>query len=176
MKPEKARRESLQQRLPSTQELRRPLWMIFANRPRFIVWVLGGCMLVGGVVLSSADKVTKPYQPPTKIVRTSKELGVMRTALEWFRVHCERYPTNEEGLRALVRNPEPNIPGWKGFYIEGLPPDLWGNQFIYTCSNDTVQLRSMGPDGKTNTADDIHAPAPDYKALMKRLEREKAGK
>lgn len=176
LKPEKLRREGIQQRLPATRELRQPLWTIFLNRPRFIVWVLGGCMLVGGVVLSSADKVTRPYQPPGKVVRTSRELGVMRTALEWFRVHCGRYPTTGEGLRALVRNPDPGIPGWKGFYIDGLPPDLWGQPFVYTCSNETVRLSSMGPDGQTNTADDIQAPAADYKALMQRLAREKSGK
>lgn len=172
-KPEKSRREGLQQRLPGTHELRQPIWMLFLTRPRFFVWVLGGCILVGGFILASGGKVTKPYQPPSKIVRTSKELMVIRTALEWFRTHCLRYPTSEEGLKALVRDTEMGIPGWQGFYLEELPPDLWGHPFVYSSSNDTVRLSSMGPDGKPDTADDIQSPPPDYKALMKRLAKEK---
>lgn len=173
LKPEKARREGIQQRLPSVKELRKPLWMLFLTRPRFAVWVLGGCMLVGGVILSSSKKVTTIYQPPSRVIRTRSELMAIRTALEWFRVHCERFPTTEESLKALVRNPEPGIPGWKGFYIEELPPDLWGHPFVYASSNDTIRLSSMGPDGKPDTPDDVLSPPPDYKALMKRLAKEK---
>lgn len=170
LKAEKARREGIQQRLPATRDMRKPLWMLFLNRPRFAVWVLGGCMLVGGVILSSSDKVTTPYQAPNKVVRTRKELLVMRTALEWFRIHCKRFPTTEESLKALVR--DPGVSGWKGFYIEELPPDLWGHPFLYSSTNDTIRLSSSGPDGKPDTADDIQAPPPDYKALMKRLSKE----
>ncbi len=171
-KPEKNKREGIQQRLPGTSELRKPIWMLFLNRPRFAVWVLGGCMLVGGLILSSGkNKVTPIYQPPSKVIRTRQELVVIRTALEWFRVHCKRFPTTEESLKALVR--DPGVPGWKGFYIEELPPDLWNHPFIYSCSNDTVRLSSMGPDGKPDTADDVPSPPPDYKALMQRLALEK---
>jgi hypothetical protein len=170
LKTDKARREGIQQRMPPSHELRKPIWTLFFTSPRFAVWVLGGCILVGGVILSSKGKVTTIYQGPNKIDKTRKELVVLRTALEWFRVHCQRYPTTEESLRALVR--DPGVEGWKGFYIPELPPDLWGHHFYYTCSNDVVQLSSLGPDGKTNTADDIQSPAADYKALMKRLAKE----
>jgi len=170
-KPVKVRREGLHQRLPGTTELRKPLWTLFLNRPRMAVWVLGGCMLVGALALSSRKNVTIPYQPPDKVIRTRKELMVIRTALEWFRVHCRRYPSTEESLKALVR--DPGVPGWKGFYLEALPPDLWNHPFVYSSSNDTVRLSSMGPDGKPDTADDVQAPPADYKALMKRLAREK---
>jgi type II secretion system protein G len=170
LKAEKARREAIGQRLPTVKELRKPIWMVFLNRPRFAVWVLGGCIIVGALILSSSDQITKPYQPPDKVMRTRKELLVMRTALEWFRVHCKRFPTTEESLKALVR--DPGVPGWKGFYIEELPPDLWGHPFLYSSSNDTIRLSSSGPDGKPDTADDVEAPPPDYKALMQRLSKE----
>lgn len=173
-KPDKTRREGIQQRLPGVQELRKPIWMLFLNRPRFAVWVLGGCMLVGAVILSSSKNVTTPYQPPDKVIRTRKELMVIRTALEWFRVHCQRFPSTEENLKALVR--DPGVEGWKGFYIESLPPDLWGHPFVYSSSNDTVRLASMGADGMPDTADDVLAPPPDYKALMKRLAQDKPAK
>lgn len=158
-------------RAGNTQHLRQPVWMVFIGRPRFMIWVLGACILVVGFLMTLKINVGIPYQPPPKIVQTKKELTTIRTALEWFRVHCKRYPTSEEGLKALVRNP--GVAGWQGFYLEALPPDLWGHPFIYSSSNDTVRLASAGPDGKEGTADDINAPEPDYKALMKRLAKDK---
>ena len=141
--------------------------MMFLNRPRFLIWVLGGSVLVVGFLLTAKVNTGVPYRPPTKVFQTQRELVVIRTALEWFRAHCKRYPTTEEGLKALVRNP--GIPDWHGYYLQALPPDLWGHPFRYTCSNEVVTLSSIGPDGLPDTADDIPAPPPDYKALVKRL-------
>lgn len=171
LKSKEARRASLQKRLPGSHEYRKPIWFVFLNRPRFLIWVLGSCVIVVAFLLSVRIKTAVPYSPPTKIVQTRRELVVVRTALEWFRTHCKRYPTTAEGLKALVRNP--GIPEWQGYYLEGLPPDLWGHPFQYSSTNDTATLYSMGPDGAPGTADDIISPPPDYKALVKRLARDK---
>ncbi len=145
--------------------------MVFINRPRFLIWVLGGCVLVVGFLLSVHINTATPYRPPTKVLQTKKELVAIRTALEWFRTHCKRYPSTEEGLKALVRNP--GIQGWQGYYLEALPPDLWGHPFQFSSSNDVIQLFSDGPDGAAGTPDDVLSPPPDYKALMKRLAKDK---
>lgn len=158
-------------RTGNTQHLRQPVWMLFASSPRLILWVIGGCILVVGFLLTLDINTGIPYQPPPKIVQTRKELLVLRTALEWFRVHCKRYPTSDEGLKALVR--DPGAEGWQGYYIEALPPDLWGHPFLYSSSNDNVRLSSAGPDGIAETTDDIASPQPDYKALTKRLSLDK---
>jgi general secretion pathway protein G len=167
LKPDKARREALQKRRAEPQNYRKPLLFVFVNRPRFTIWVLGGCILVVGFLLTVKMKPITPYSPPPKTAQTQKELVIIRTALEWFRSHCKRYPTTEEGLKALVRNP--GVPDWKGYYLDQLPPDLWGNPYQYFALEDSVQLYSWGPDGKGGTPDDIVSPPPDYKALVKRL-------
>ncbi len=171
LKSKETRRAALQKRLPHSHEFRKPLWMVFMNRPRFLIWVLGGCVLVVAFLLSARIETVVPYRPPTLSAQTQRELTVIRTALEWFRTHCHRYPTTEEGLKALVL--DPGVKDWKGHYLESLPPDLWGHPFLYSALEDTVQLSSMGPDGKAGTTDDIPAPPPDYKALMKRLAKDK---
>jgi general secretion pathway protein G len=171
LKSEKTRREAFLKRYPGTQEFRQPIWMVFMGRPRFLIWVLGGCILVVAFLLSTRMETVVPYRPPTLSAQTQRELVVIRTALEWFRTHCNRYPTMEEGLKALVR--DPGVKGWKGNYLESLPPDLWGHPFLYSALEDTVQLSSMGPDGIAGTADDVISPPPDYKALMKRLAQDK---
>lgn len=170
-KPDTARRTRGPGMTPASPNSRQPLLMLFVGRPRFMIWVLGGCILVVGFLMTLDINTGVPYRPPSKPFQTQRELVVIRTALEWFRAHCQRYPSSDEGLKALVRNP--GVAGWKGFYLEELPPDLWGHPFQYSSSNDTVRLFSSGPDGLPGTPDDIPSPPPDYKALVKRLAKDK---
>lgn len=146
---------------------RKPLVMLLSDRPRVMLWSLGLLVMIVIWLLAGNVKIGVPRAYAGKSERTRKELGVLRTALEWFRSNCGRYPTTEEGLKALVI--DPGIEGWQGFYIEALPPDLWGRPFQYEATNDTVRLYSMGLDGKPDTADDIASPPPDYKMLVQRL-------
>lgn len=142
------------------------IFSIFSQRPGFVLWVLGiGAIVVAATSMLKVD-VAMPLRAVTYEETTFTELGSLSTALEWFRQTCKRYPTTEEGLNVLDR--DPGIPGWVGPYVYHVPNDLWGNPFNYSCSNDTVCVSSSGFDGKQGTADDIIAPAPDYKAVMAR--------
>ena len=91
--------------------------------------------------------------------RTRQTLGVLRTKLECFHRDCGRYPSDHEGLWALVLNP--GVTNWCGPYVSKVPPDLWRHRYYYGCTNDTLYLWSSGPDGIPHTADDIPAPPPD---------------
>jgi general secretion pathway protein G len=141
-------------------------WLVWNRRPRVLFWTT----VCVGVVIARLLLTRVPVAPaarPDTIERTSQDLRVLNTALEWFRVNCGRYPTDAEGLKALVR--DPGVKGWQGYYIEALYPDRWGRPYAYATSNDTVRLLSCGPDGTNGTADDIVAPPADYGELMKRL-------
>ena len=96
--------------------------------------------------------------------RTRQTLSVLRTKLECFHRDCGRYPTDTEGLWALVLNPGPT--NWCGPYLTKIPPDLWRHRYFYGCTNDAVYLWSAGPDGIPHTADDIPAPPPDLVYVM----------
>jgi hypothetical protein len=54
---------------------------------------------------------------------------------------------------------EPGYPCWGGPYVSSVPPDPWGHALTATldASSDAVTVRSDGPDGAANTADDITA-------------------
>lgn len=141
-------------------------WLLFTYRSRIFLWTLAVAAVIGAKLLfTKVDPVH--FNAPKAESRTLKELRVLRTALEWFRADCQRYPSTEEGLKALVR--DPGIPAWAGNYIDGLPPDVWGRPFQYACSNDVIALGSMGPDGLPGTGDDVASPDPDWKALMERI-------
>jgi general secretion pathway protein G len=54
----------------------------------------------------------------------------LQQAADLYRLDIGRYPTNGEGLDALVSNPD--VSGWNGPYLRGsLPEDPWGNPYRY---------------------------------------------
>jgi general secretion pathway protein G len=51
--------------------------------------------------------------------------------LEIFRLEVGRYPTSQEGLQALVKQP-PGVDKWAGPYLKDTDlKDPWGNEFKY---------------------------------------------
>ena len=85
--------------------------------------------------------------------------GSLQTPLMTFKLAVGRYPTTEEGLKALLEAPEAVSDRWKGPYVRNLPLDPWGNAYQYrqpaAKSKDGYDVWSMGPDGKNGTEDDI---------------------
>lgn len=83
-----------------------------------------------------------------KIART--QLEMLESALDQFKLDTGRYPTTEEGLKALIKNP--GIKGWNGPYLKKnkIPKDPWGRDFIYKCPGEhgEYDLYSLGADGK----------------------------
>lgn len=143
---------------------------LLGYRSRIFWWSLVlVTILAGRFLLMDVDKGGRVRgSVPPKVSRSKREMTIIRTALEWFRADCRRYPTEAEGLKALVR--DPGIAGWNGFYITGLPPDLWERPYQYALSNGTVRLFCLGPDGKPGTADDIPSPNPNYRELFERID------
>jgi general secretion pathway protein G len=95
-----------------------------------------------------------------KIKTTQASIGSLKSALRIFESDNGRFPTTEEGLQALARNPG-NLPSWKHPYVEdnNVEGDAWGNKWIYRCPGtrdpDGFDLSSAGPDGREGTEDDI---------------------
>lgn len=84
----------------------------------------------------------------------SKTAGVqiadIEKALDLYRLDVGRFPTNEEGLSALVTKPG-SANGWNGPYLKGgsVPVDPWGNAYRYSnaAQGGTVEILSLGADG-----------------------------
>jgi len=92
-------------------------------------------------------------------IKTAKiQLKELKRALDMYRLDNGTYPTTEQGLKALVIKPDipPEPKKWKQ-YIESLPKDPWGNDYIYIYPSEKhpYKLKSKGPDGEIGTEDDI---------------------
>lgn len=83
-----------------------------------------------------------------KIAKT--QINLIETALDMFRLDVGRYPTTQEGLKVLWKNPG-NIPNWQGPYLKKpIEKDPWGHPYIYICpgKHGAYDLYSLGADGK----------------------------
>ncbi len=75
----------------------------------------------------------------------------IKDALKSFKLQNGSYPTTEEGIQALVTNPDPekykSYPD--GGYLDGkVPHDPWKNPYIYTNDDGNIEIISLGADGK----------------------------
>ncbi|MEM7501940.1 MAG: type II secretion system major pseudopilin GspG [Pseudomonadota bacterium] len=74
----------------------------------------------------------------------------IENALKLYRLDNFSYPTSEQGLEALVRQPtDPNIRNWKQ-YLDRLPSDPWGNPYLYLNpgNNGEIDIYTLGRDGR----------------------------
>ncbi len=77
------------------------------------------------------------------------QIQMLSTALNLFYLDVGRYPTTDEGLAALNKNPG-NLPGWAGPYLDkGVPKDPWGRDYLYKSPGEhgAFDLYSLGADG-----------------------------
>jgi general secretion pathway protein G len=82
-----------------------------------------------------------------KRAKAASDIKTLKTALNNFRLDCDRYPETEEGLAALTTAPA-DTNGWRGPYIERISPDPWQNEYIYELvGDDQVSIISYGKDG-----------------------------
>jgi|SRR5688572_9033824 general secretion pathway protein G len=67
-----------------------------------------------------------------RAVAAKQDVATLMQALRLYRLDNGRYPTNEQGLAALVEKPgrEPMPANWKQ-YLDKLPKDPWGNVYHY---------------------------------------------
>ena len=108
-----------------------------------ILAVLGA--LVVPKILENVDKA--------RVTRAASDIRAIETALDLYRLDNFKYPTTEQGLLALVKQPaDPTITNYRsGGYLPSLPKDPWGNVYLYASPGTDgldYALISYGRDGK----------------------------
>ena len=89
----------------------------------------------------------------SKVTATKVSIYTVMQNLNLYRLDNQRYPTTEQGLRALVEKPTvgPAANGWKtGGYVDKMPKDAWGNDYQYLSPGlkGEVDVISLGADGQ----------------------------
>jgi general secretion pathway protein G len=88
-----------------------------------------------------------------RVVAAKQDIAAVVQALKLYRLDNMRYPSTEQGLRALVSKPaiEPLPSNWKGSgYLERLPQDPWGHpyQYLQPGRHGEIDVYSLGADGQ----------------------------
>jgi len=77
------------------------------------------------------------------------QIAMLGTALDAFRLDVGSYPSADEGLDALRKNP--NRETWDGPYLpKDVPRDPWGHPYVYRSPGEhgDYDLVSLGADGQ----------------------------
>ena len=86
-----------------------------------------------------------------QISRVKNDIRAIESSLQLFRMDNYRYPSTDEGLRALVERPsDANIRNWRP-YLSSLPRDPWDNPYQYVSPgvrNSDYDVFSLGADGR----------------------------
>ena len=95
----------------------------------------------------------------SKVAAAKVDIATVMQALKLYRLDNQRYPTTEQGLRALVEKPTtgPAANGWKaGGYLEKMPKDPWGSPYQYLSPGvkGEVDIISLGADGQPGGSGD----------------------
>ena len=123
-----------------------------------VIIILGLLSSIVGVYLfDSAEKA--------KADATKTQIKGLETALDLYRLHNSRYPSTEQGLKALLTKPEVGVlpKNWNGPYLRGknLPEDGWGSPYRYLNGNgnnyEIISLGADGIDGGTDLDADINS-------------------
>ena len=127
------------------------------RNPMFYFGLILVLTLIGVALINKTDNavVRTNFSPE---LFTLRNVDVLAEALGRYRFHTGSYPTTQQGLQALVRDPRPRAPGWDGPYISHLPNDFWGTPFAYEPPAEEgglPTLFSCGPDGLPGTPDDL---------------------
>ncbi|MBA3517297.1 MAG: type II secretion system major pseudopilin GspG [Rhizobiales bacterium] len=122
-------------------------------------------LLVVLVILSLVMGLVGPrvlsYLTDARVRSAKLQIDSLAASLDLFYLDTGRYPSEQEGLKALIAR-SPSLDNWNGPYLQQseLPLDPWGKPYEYRVpgekkSYDIVSLGSDGRQGGTDDAADL---------------------
>jgi general secretion pathway protein G len=105
------------------------------------------------------------YLSESKVKAAKIQIESLASALDLYFLDTGQFPSNAEGLNALVQRPGSSA-GWNGPYLRGtaVPNDPWGRPYVYRApgsqsSYDIISYGSDGQEGGSGVAADIISSA-----------------
>jgi general secretion pathway protein G len=109
-------------------------------------------VVIIGLLAAVVTQTLSGRTDDARIAKARQDIQAMETALTLFKLDNFRYPTNEQGLRALVEKPaDPEIRNWKeGGYVKRLSKDPWGKDYLYENpgTHGEIDIYTLGADGQ----------------------------
>ncbi len=114
-----------------------------------IVPVLVAVVLLGVLMWATAPIIEDLDDP---VAKAKSDIRTIETVLTLYQLDNMRYPTTQQGLKALVQRPDdPNVKTWrKGGYLARIPKDPWGRGYYYASPGQygEIDIFTLGRDGR----------------------------
>ncbi len=123
------------------------------NRFGFTMVELMAMLIIIGLLATLVVTKVASKIDQARVTTTKANLKLLHNAVNQFKMDTGRFPTEEEGLMALIEQPSDVTRYEPGGYLETteIPKDGWGNDFIYELSPESGKpfvIKSLGADGK----------------------------
>ena len=132
---------------PATKFSRRPARH---QRGYTLVELLVVLAILGLLVAIAAPRLIH-YLSGAKADTARIQVERLGGVLDLYHLEVGRYPSNQEGLQALVERP-PQVEHWKGPYLKNREAllDPWGQPYVYKFPGEhgDYDLYSLGADGR----------------------------
>lgn len=137
----------------------RPIYIRIKNQGFTLLELLVVIVIIGLLASIAAPKLFSQIgKSETKTA--SAQIEALGLGLDQYRIDVGQYPTTEQGLIALNKNPG-NVPKWAGPYLKkSVPNDPWGKPYLYKSPGEhgDYDLSTLGKDGQlggTSDAEDV---------------------
>ncbi len=128
-----------------------------ARRGFTLIELMVVVLIIAVLAALVVPKLTQ-YQDDAKYGAAKGQIARIASILQKFRLDCDRFPTSEEGLNALM-SPPGDATGWKGPYLDKIPNDPWDQPYYYQYpgpnDDDSFILGSGGKNKIPNDDDDV---------------------
>lgn len=113
-------------------------------------------LLVALAILSLIIAIAAPrligYFEASKAKTAKIQIANLSTAMDLYYLSNGSYPTEQQGMKALVERPADGAPAWDGPYLnkaDGII-DPWGRPYLYKQpgTHGKFDISSLGADGK----------------------------
>ena len=134
--------------------MRSDMRMFVRTKDGFTLIELLVVILILGLLAGIVGPRLFGHTDEAKQTKARVQIENLSSALKMYKIDNDQYPSTEQGLEALVVEPQSgNIPkkGKKGGYLakKQIPKDPWGNDYIYLSPgvHDDFDITSYGGDG-----------------------------
>jgi general secretion pathway protein G len=119
----------------------------------FTIIELMAVIVIIGLLAAMVAKNFVGQTDKARVITTKASLKTLDSEIQHFKMDTGRYPTEEEGLKALIEKPSDVIGYPEGGYLQSstVPKDAWGHDFIYILNPESgkpFEIRSYGADGQ----------------------------
>ncbi|MEJ2680834.1 MAG: type II secretion system major pseudopilin GspG [Gammaproteobacteria bacterium] len=106
-------------------------------------------VVILGILTGLVAQVVGGKDDKARVQAARTDLKTLSNALDMYKLDNYNYPSTEQGLEALVKNPG-NAPNWNAHgYVKSMPKDPWGRDYVYLSpgTSGDYDLLCLGRDG-----------------------------